>query len=575
MYTQHTGASPGGLQHPGSAPRRNSRFRLPAVLTIAALTLSACGGGNGNGGDNEPVDVDEEAVGAGAMEDFGIGDTFVATEPVEFSLLYRDHPNYPIQNDWLFLEALEKDHNVTLTTSNAPMSDWEERRSLVIGAGDAPDFIPVIYPGDETQFVAGGALLPVSDYLDYMPNLTEKIEAWDLQTDFDALYQEDGKFYILPGIHEQPAHQYSIAVRWDIWEELSYDEPETWDEFAEQLRGVQEAYPDMVPYSERWNMDATLNVAAPNFGTAAGWGLGDGMYYQEDSDEFIFGPTSDGYRDLVTYFAALVEEGLLDSESITQDDEQAIQKFGSGQSAAIGTNDQELLVLRETVEQVGEDDWEVRMIRVPEGPAGDNVAGGQLESGLVLSSRVAEEDYFIALLQFIDWLYYSDEGLEFAKWGIESETFERDGETRVLKENIDINGLNPGAPEALNVDYGFHNGVFMPAHGSTVDLTQSMLRDEVVDFRQAMADKNILPVPPARPLSEMEREQANLTQTALIDAVQTATAQFITGARSLDDWDAYVTQIEGQGLEQYVQLHNEAYQRAKEEIDGIDEEISD
>ncbi|NDK31627.1 ABC transporter substrate-binding protein [Nesterenkonia haasae] len=549
---------------------RPQLYSAAAFAAISALTLSACGGG-----DQDDIDAEEvlDDAGMGAMEDFSAGDTFVATEPVNFSLLYRDHPNYPLQNDWRFLTYLEEEHNVTLSPENAPLSDWEERRSLVIGAGDAPDFIPVVYPGDETQFIAGGALLPISDYLEFMPNLTEKIETWDLQTDFDALYQDDGSFYILPGIHEAPSHQYSIAVRGDIWDELGYDDPETWDEFAEQLRGVQEEYPDMVPYSDRWTLDATLNIAAPNFDTAAGWGLGDGMYYDEDADEFIFGPTSDEYRDLLEYFGGLVEEGLLDSESITQDDDQAIQKFASGQSAAIGANDQEVLAYRTSIEEVGDEDMEVRMIRVPEGPAGDNVAGGQLESGMVLSSNVAEEDYFVALLQFLDWLYYSDEGLEYAKWGIEGETFERDGDTRVLDENIDINDLNPGASESLNVDYGFHNGVFMPAHGSSVDLVQSMLREEVVDFRESMADKEILPVAPARPLDELERETASITEQSIIDSVQTATAQFITGSRSFDEWDAYVSEIEGQGLADYVELQNEAYERAQEEIGGIEEDV--
>ncbi|GAA4919192.1 extracellular solute-binding protein [Nesterenkonia rhizosphaerae] len=519
--------------------------------------------------------MDEDAVGVGAMEDFGAGDSFVATEPVEFSLLYRDHPNYPIQSDWRFLTYLEEEHNVTLTTQNAPLSDWEDRRSLVIGAGNAPDFIPIFMPGDETQFVAGGALLPVSDYLQYMPNLTEKIDAWNLQGDFDGLYQEDGKFYILPGIQEQPLYEYGIAVRGDIWDELGYDDPETWDEFAEQLRGVQEAYPDMIPYSDRWEMNATLNQAAANFGTQAGWGFSDGMYYDADADEFVYAPATEGFRDMVAYFASLVEEGLLDSESLIQDDDQAIQKFASGQSAAVFANDQEILTYRDSIEEVGDDDWEVRLLPVPAGPAGNNVAGGQLWGGLVLSSDVAEQDNFIALLQFLDWLYYSDEGLEYAKWGIEGETFEREGEQRVLNENIDINNLNPGAPEALNVDYGFHNGVWMLTHGSSIDLMDSMAREEVVEFREKMSAKEVQPVAPPRPLNELELEQASLTENSLRDTTNTRVAEFIVGNRSMDQWDDFVAELEGAGLAQFVELHNEAYQRHKEAGIGVEEDIDD
>lgn len=552
-----------------TAGQRRRLLPVAAALAAGPLVLSACGGAADGDADAE---VDMEEVGVGAMEDYDVGDTFVATEPVEFSLLYRDHPNYPLRNDWSFFEHLEEDHNVTLSAENAPLSDWEERRSLVIGAGDAPDFIPVVYPGDETQFISGGALLPVSDYLEHMPNFTQKVEDWGLEEDIDSLYQDDGKFYILPGLHESPQDQYSVAVRWDIWEELGYDEPETWDEFAEQLRGVKEAYPDMVPFSDRWQMDATLSFAAPNFGTQAGWGYS-GAYWDEDAEEFTYTAAQDEYRDLLEYFHGLVDDGLMDSESLVQDDDQAIQKFASGQSAAIGGNDQEILSYRTSIEEVGEDDMEVRLIRVPAGPAGDIAPGGQTESGLVLSSSVAEQENFVALLQFIDWLYYSDEGLEFAKWGVEGETFEREGDERVLADSIDIHGLNPEGDEELSADYGFHNGVFMPAHGSTTDLVQSMLRDEVVEFRESMADKERTPVVPATPLDELEREQVSLTETALNDTVSTATAQFILGQRDLEDWDAFVSELEGQGMADYIDKHNEAYERAQQEIEGVEADM--
>ncbi|GAA3076136.1 extracellular solute-binding protein [Actinocorallia glomerata] len=506
------------------------------------------------------------------MESFEVGDTFVATEPVDFSLLYRDHPEYPMRSDWAFFEHLEENNNVTLSPENAPLSDWNERVSLVIGAGDAPDFIPVMYSGGETQYVGGGALLPVSDYLEHMPHFSEKIENWDLEEDINSLYQADGKFYLLPGLHESTQDQYSVVVRWDIWEELGYDEPETWDEFEEQLRGVKEAYPDMIPFSDRWQLESTLSVAGPNFGTQAGWGY-EGHYWDAEAEEFIYTAEQDEYRDLLEYFHGLIEEGLIDSESLTQDDDQAIQKFASGQSAVLGGNDQAVVTYRSSIDEVGDDDMEIRQIRVPAGPAGDIAPGGQTESGLVISSSVAEKEYFVALLQFIDWLYYSDEGLEFAKWGVEGETFERDGDERVLVDDIDIHGLNPDGDEHLQVDYGFANGVFMPAHGSTTELVQSMLRDEVVEFREAMAEKDRTPVAPAAPLDELELERVSLLANSLDDTVATATAQFLTGQRDLDDWDSFVSELQAQGTAEYLEVYNEAYQRAQEEIDGIEEDM--
>lgn len=545
-----------------------------AVLTV---TLAACSGGEGDedagGATDESVPESElEDHMVGAMEDYDVGTSFEATEPVEFSILYRDHPNYPVQDDWSFFEHVEQDRNVTFDRVNVPLSDWEQRRSLLVGAGDAPEIIPVTYPGDETQFVAGGAILPVSDYLDYLPNFAAKVEEWGLQDDIDNLRQEDGKFYLLPGLHEQAKPQYSIAIRSDLFEEAGITEdPQTWDEFAEQLRTVQEAHPELdYPFSDRWSLngpiEATLQTAAPNFGTQAGWGYGEGFWFDEDAGEFVYTGATDQYRSLVEYFAGLVDEGLMDPESITQDDDTAEAKFYSGQSAAIGTNDQEILRYRTSLEDAGVDGAEVRQIRVPAGPYGDYLgSGSRTESGLMISSSAAESEHFVALLQFVDWLYFSEEGLEFAKWGVEGETYTKDGNgSRTLMDNIDINGLNPGAPEALNTDYGYHNGVFMLAHGSTADLTTSMLRPEVIEFVESMNEKEELPLPPPAPMDEAEREQASLIRTALEDHVKQNTASFILGRRSLDEWDAYVSELEGLNMGQYVQLANAARERAAE-----------
>jgi putative aldouronate transport system substrate-binding protein len=194
----------------------------------------------------------------------------------------------------------------------------------------------------------------------------------------------------------------------------------------------------------------------------------------------------------------------------------------------------------------------------------DATTGGRFESGIALASTAAERDDFVAMLQFVDWLYFSDEGLEFAKWGVEGETYTKDASgTRTLAEDIDINGLNPGAPKMLNTDFGYHNGVFMLNHGATADLVQSMLRPEVIEFLEAMSEKEVADPGPGIPLNEMEREQASLLQTNLQDMVMTNTAQFLLGDRPMSEWDAYVAELDGAGMGQYVELVNGAAERAE------------
>lgn len=543
---------------------RITRTKATAGIAASALaiTLTACTSGGGDDAQSGEIDMESQV---GYMENFDVGTTFKATEPVEFGLLYRDHPDYPYRADWSIVQHLEQDNNVTFDYVNVPLADLQTRRSVLISSGEAPDIMPSIYAGEERQFVSGGALLPISDYVEHMPNFLDKIERWGLEAEIENLRQADGKYYLLPGIHEIAKPQYSIAIRTDLWEKAGLTEdPETWDELATQLETVKQANPEIqYPFSDKWSinspMEQTLNAAAPNFGTMAGVGLnGGGLWWDEEAGEFSYAPASDGYRDLVTYFADLVERGLMDPESVTQEMETGEQKFASGSVAAISSNDQELVKYRDNFAQTGNTEAEVHQIVVPAGPHGSYLApGSRRESGIVFAASAAEQDDFLAMLQFVDWLYYSDEGLEFAKWGVEGETYTKDASgKRTLMEDIDVNGLNPGAPKELRRDFGYHNGVWMLAHGSTEDLDKSMLREEVIAFLDGMNQKDELPLPPALTFDEMQQEQAGLLQTNLLDIVNQNTAAFIVGDRPLSEWDAYVAELEGAGMQDYVDLAN-------------------
>ncbi|PWD51303.1 sugar ABC transporter substrate-binding protein [Serinibacter arcticus] len=547
-----------------------NRWTTAVAAAAACAVLAACssGGGGTGGGDADGEAGIGEAQSVGAMEEFEAGTTFRATEPLEFSLMYRDHPNYPVLGDWLAFSTLESEQNVTFSRTDVPLADWDQKKALLIGAGDAAELIPVTYPGQEVQFISGGAILPVSDYLEYMPNYTQKVEDWGLQDDIDAqLRQADGKYYLLPGLREIPDVQYSVVIREDLFANAGITEdPEDWEEFAEQLEQVKAANPGLShAWSDRWTdstpLGSALNVMAPTFGTSAGWGY-ENAWYDQEAEEFVLAGTTDAYRDLVTYAAGLVADGSLDPE-VTQSDDQAIQKFVSGSSAAISGNTQELTSYRTKFADSGQADVPLRLIEIPDGPFGNYLSGSQLSSGLMISAKAAEQPHFKALLQFADWLYYSDEGIEFAQWGVEGETYTKDAEgVRTLEPTIGWNALNPDAPERLNADYGFSNGVFLLANGSTTDLLQSVMSEEIQTWTdEVLAGKETLPVSPSPQLEELELEQTSLLDTQIQDAVMAATAAFITGGRSLDTWDTYVSEIEGLGATQLIDTYNAALER--------------
>lgn len=548
-----------------------------AVATVAtlALALTACSSGDadkpeaGASDDAKATIAAEQSV--GAMEDFQVGTTFKATEPTTFSFMYRDHPNYPVKDDWEIFKALTANQNVSFDRTEIPLADWDTKRALLLGAGDFPDITSVMYPGQESQFVASGALLPVSDYIDEMPNFKDKIEKWGLEGEIDGLRQADGKFYLLPGLRENPDVQYTVCPNDDLWEAAGITEdPKTWDEFAADLKKVKDANPSIkYAFSERWNtsdnwgpLGALMSTIAPNFNTVSGWGYSAATFNAEDS-KFELTATSEGTKELVTYLSGLVSDGLLDPE-ITQDDDTANAKFLNGESATISCNTQVITSdIRKKAEEAGKT-INTHLMVIPGGPAGNVIAGSRLAQGVVLNSDVAEKPYFKALLQFVDWLYFSDEGIEFAVWGDDTtHTVDASGK-RILNADINGNNQNPDATKKLQADFGFFNGAFMAGQGSTADLIQSTMNDEIKTWTQTVIDGSELrPVNPPTPMDADTREALALTETQVSDAAKTAIAEFISGKRALADWDAYVTQLDGLGAQQIVEDYNAAYEAAK------------
>jgi putative aldouronate transport system substrate-binding protein len=540
-----------------------SRRSLLAGAGAGAATaaLSACGS-DGSAKQNHNLDNNK----TGAMDRYGVGDQFKATQALKFSLLLLSNPGYPYKADWLFFSELAKRTNVTFDPTVVPYSDYNQKRSVMVAAGNAPTIIPKTYHPDEEAYIASGAILPVSDYLDLMPNFQDKVKKWNLQGDLDQLREADGKFYLLPGLHEDVWVDYSIAVRTDVVSALGLKTPETWDDMATMMRAMRSAHPDVYPLSDRWSTPPNpgannlLAVLGTAYGTQAGWNYQHSSW-DARSGKFVYTGAMDQYKQMITYLSGLVNEKLIDPESFTQPDDQAIQKFANGKSFVISANAQEVVnSYRKNLKLPGAT---VAKIPAPTGPMGATKAGVRTENGVMISAKARQSPNFVALMQFIDWLWYSDAGQLFAKWGIEGTTYTGSPQDGTFKLAADATwaGLNPTGTKNIQVVYGFSNGVF--AYGGSTKLLNTQFPPEELGFQKVMNTRKIQPLPPAHPLSSDDREEATLWETTLKDHVNQQTLKFILGQRSLSEWDTYVGELKQKNSQQYIDLINKAYDTYK------------
>lgn len=549
------------MKNAGELSRRQI---LAAAGFIGLATLTGCGSGD-DGGDSKDLSKKQN----GAMKNYRAGQQYKAAKPLSFSVLHNNNPVYPLKNSWLFWKELTRRTGITLKPLDVPLTDYEKKRSVLIGAGDAPFIIPKTYHPSEVAFVSSGAVLAVSEYVDLMPNFQDKVKKWSLEPELDSIRQSDGKYYLLPGLHEKVKSGYSLSFRTDVLDKLGLSLPTTWDEVYDVLKALKEEYPDKYPFSDRWSINtpfpcgALFSYLGQAYGVKAGWTY-DNITFDSTAKKFVFTGATDNYRQMVEYLRRLVAEKLMDPESFTQNDDAAVQKLLAEKCYAMSANPQELVQnyrynLSKQVKGA-----EIEMIPVPLGPAGPVVLGGtRLENGVMISSKALKSDTFVAMMQFVDWLWYSDEGQKFCKWGVKGVTYTESGGQYKLESGLTLMGSDPDAPKDLQKDYGFFNGVF--TYGGSWSLVSSSFSPDEKKFQDAMAQREQLPIDPAHPLESFEQEQATLWDTPLKDYVIQSTLKFVLGKRPLSEWDAYVTELKSKNMQQFVDLHNKAYERYKKE----------
>lgn len=551
------------------------------ALLLAAMTtssLTACGGGTATKTTGAPSLSLEES---NQDLDYTYGEdvTFHSDTPVQYSMMFSDHENYPVKEDWRLWSAIEERTNTTFKLTSVARTDYNEKVTAAVNSGSAPYMIPKIY--DSKAFEDSGQVVAVSDWVQYMPNYQKQVEEWGMEDDLKTTMASDGKYYRLPGMWESVAGGYSLIIRKDVFEaagvDMSKETSWTWEDFYEALKKVQDYTGQKNIWSDQFQLGCMMNVAATVYGVKAGkstdggdWGLQDGLKFDYDKNEFYFADTTEDYKEYLTYFRRLCDEGILDVETFTQDSQQAQAKFFRGESYVLSSNYQ---ILSDIIanEKMQADGAELYFMTPPSGPKGNlkpSSASGRLENGIMISQKALDElgeKEFIKMLRFIDWLWYSDEGHELCQWGVEGETYTTDAEdTIVLNSDIYYNGFNAGAPKKLNMDYGFGGGVF--AYGGDVRIQLSKFTDEEKEWNERVnANKTDLQLQPPVLSNEEEKEELNLIKVPLMDYVNTSALEFITGKKNIEtDWDNYVAECEAKGSIKYVEKVNEIFSRTKE-----------
>ncbi len=523
---------------------------------------------------------------------FGAEKTFHSDKPVTYTMSFSDASWYAMKDTWKtegVFKQIENRTNVHLDITSYDSGDYNQKVNLAINSGSAAYIIPKVYTED--QYVAGGGIVAVSDYTQYMPNFTAFVKNYGMEPDLDTIRQSDGKFYRLPGMHQAALQDYTLMVREDIFKAAGYDVRElektwTWEKLHDVLLGVKKymvskgmcAASDYI-WSDLWCGESgkgsggnLLKLMGSSYNVLSGWaidGSNGGIKYDYKKKQFYSSSISEDYKKFISVANSFVKDGILDPETFTQTDVVAHNKFYSGKTVIMSTNRGQISNDTASVKKLCGDSAECYVTVYPSGTTKNLAETSRLENGVCISQKALDElgeEEFVKLIRFVDWLFYSKEAYSLIKWGPEGETWEwktvNGARVKGLKAGYKCGGLGIGGSDTdtdIRLQWGYAGGNFWYGH-STAESTDNFTPDVQDLYVRYGKYKTVGKVDPKAKPTEDQREQLNLWATPLTDNINAWTLKFVTGQKNVNkDWNEYVSSCQNLNVDKIVKMTNDIY----------------
>lgn len=522
------------------------------VLVILMLFVIAFAGCSNDNTDGEPALSDESSDNE-STENFNVEGYPIVNEPITLEMMGKRSPIQPEWGEMGFFQEMEELTNIRFKFRTATDEDFDQQKQLSFASLDLPDvyFGAEMTPGEEVDYGASqGLLVPLEDLIeDYAPNIKKLLDEYpDVRA---SITTPDGHIYALPGLDQSPNSLTPIFWLNGAWlEELGMDKPETMDDFYEMLVTFKEEDPgnvgDVLPMTA--NTPADLRVGLlPNFGIVQD----DGIYQEDDVVKYAY--VQDEFKEYLKFLNKLYNEGLLDNGMFSHTWEQFVAK---GERTGVFTT--------WPIIMVGFED-PMEALNYPMLPPLTSHTNDEKQTILyseVFRGRAAitkDNEHPEATIRWLDYLY-TEEGTLLSRLGIEGVTYEwNDDDQWILLSEGGLSTTETNAKHAPGV------GTNVP-----MVLTEEFYEKEgdnpaileIYDWsKEELLPYARMPYPQVYFTVE-EQERIKTLKPDIDNYFEQMEAKFITGAASIDEqWDEFVDTLDSLGIDEWVEVHQDAYDR--------------
>lgn len=495
-------------------------------------------------------------------------------------MIYDDGSNWA--DNW-FTNYLEEKTNVHIEWSTVPVDAFQEKKTLKLNSGNLPDLIVCggdsrcsFSRADEVLYGSQGLLLPLNDLIDkYGVGFAQVCKENPALR--ETITTPDGNIYALPSVNAC----YHCSCWQKLWinqtwlDNLGLQMPTTTDELEQVLIAFRDQDAngngdpnDEIPMSStatgRHTLmdDYLMNAFIPTDGLTR-------LYL--DNGTVKMAAVQDAYREGLRYLNRLYEEKLIYPESFTQDQATQVALNESGDCTKIGCipcGHQAYFANYSTPR------W-TEYVAVPpiKGPEGVQATWDFQQDWIVTGAVVITTacKYPEIAFKMCDYLYtpegtmYSVNGLEGVNWVVPAEgALGLDGNPAKWESITADMSKTTFADTRWDQTWNYNRSAeFRAAQTAVYDPLQSGANEVILYNATKVYREYVVPgsmIIPNMYFSEDVIQDYTMLQTLINSTINESSVRFITGDLSIDnDWDAYVNQLNDQGLQEYLDIVQKTY----------------
>lgn len=536
---------------------------MALAVAMAATTVTGCGSGKSSAKLN---DGSFKEVDASTLE-FPLKEKATLTGTISYPANTESEPNKRT-----IFKRLQEKTNVEIDWTAIQADQWSDKISLeMANTKNMTDFIfsAGFSDNDLLKYAKQGVIIPLEEYIDaYMPNLQAVFEKYP---EYRTMCTDtDGHIWALPWIEQLGNEKTAIQTIGNMsfinkkWLDfLNLKVPTTVDEFEQVLIAFRDHASEIqaefgidgsiIPMSCIVN-DGDQDPSLIINGFGEGYGDADKTRHiaVTNDKEVICSATQDGYKEGIEWLHKLYEEGLIDTESFTQEWSTYVAKGKSGRYGVCFSWD---------VANIDNlEDWvplpaltaDTRNIT----PQNGSFTSG-FDRGRCVVTAVAENPALVCA--WLDQMYDPFQSPQ-NNWGTygEDDDFDifelsKNAEGGEMLKHAPLGDASPvevreaesvGGPLAVLNDY-------YDVYVTCPDDAQYRL-DWIKEYYTP--DMNLNYVYPNVFMNQEDTKKLSDLQTDIEKLINANKSDWIMNGFTDDDWNQYLSELDGYGLEEYLQI---------------------